>query len=244
MRYEEKMRLPVYFATQDGSISIAAIVNIVQQVSENQLTALGEGMKGLAEYGAGWVITQSHIQITRTPRAEEPVTVWTEANSYNRLLTYRDYGIDDTDGNALVRVTSTWVMIDLEKRKLIPIIEEAVQGVGAKKDPHVKRLPRVAKIDTVTGSKPYQVRYFDIDPNRHVNNVHYFDWMLDALGDDWLLSHRPREINIKYEREVEIGAALNSEFEIVQEDATPVTRHRVSSGDTTNAEAEIAWVEL
>lgn len=241
MRYEEKMHLPVYFATEDGSISIAAIVNIVQQVSENQLTALGEGMKGLAEYGAGWVITQSHIHILRTPRAEEPVTVWTEASSYNRLLTYRNYGIQDKDGNDLVRVTSTWVMIDLKKRKLIPIIEEAVQGVGAKKDPHVKRLPRVEKIEQVTGSKPYQVRYFDIDPNRHVNNVHYFDWMLDALGDDWLTSHRATEINIKYEREVDIGASLNSEFEILPDAAAPVTRHRISSGETTNAEAEITW---
>lgn len=53
--------------------------------------------------------------------------------------------------------------------------------------PVAKRIPRLKrpqKLDE-NGSiikKNYQVRYFDLDANHHVNNARYFDWLLDPLG--------------------------------------------------------------
>ena len=242
MRYSEKMQLPFYFATENGTVSLANVVNIVQRVSENQLAHLGEGMEALTTQGVGWIITQSQLEFTRAPQAEEDVTVWTEARSYNRLLCYRDYGIDAADGTPIVRVSSTWAMMDLHKRRIIPVIEAAMAGIGAVADSKVKRLPRLPKFGEPTGSQEYRVRYFDIDGNHHVNNVHYLDWMLDPLGDEFLNTHVPQSVNIKYAREVERGSKVLSEFALHTDTATSV--HQISVAGKMNAEAAITWTKL
>jgi medium-chain acyl-[acyl-carrier-protein] hydrolase len=243
LRYSEKMQLPFYFATENGTVSLANVVNLVQRVSENQLAHLGEGMEALTSHGIGWIITQSQLEFTRALRAEEDVTVWTEARSYNRLLCYRDYGIDAADGTPIVRVSSTWAMMDLQKRRIIPVVEAAMAGIGAVADSKVKRLPRLAKMGTPTGHQEYRVRYFDIDGNHHVNNVHYLDWMLDPLGDEFLNTHTPKTVNIKYAREVERDSQVLSEY-AWQTEAHTQSLHQISVAGSSNAEAEITWQEV
>lgn len=230
--------------TANGDISVADAVNIMMLVSEHQLDQLGVGVAGLAKYGAGWVITQNQMTIERLPRVDEQLHVWTEATSYNRLLCYRTYGLDDQDGHTLAEIHSTWVMFDLTKRKMMPIIEAVAAPTGAVKSAKVERLPRVAKFDAADGSRDYRVRYFDIDFNGHVNNVHYFDWMCDSLGTDWLRHYRPTSVNIKYEQEVGPDDVTTAAFRHVVDAATPTTLHRISTGDQVNAIAEITWAPL
>ena len=241
MRYLEEAIIPFYMVTEDGSLTLANLVNLVQQVSERQLTGIASQMEMVQRYNIGWVITQSHIDITRMPRAEEHVTLWTEATEYNRLLCYRDYGVLDADGNELVVIHSTWVMMDLNTRKIVPIIDEIVEGYGAQKVTKVKRLPRLPRFSDPDGDRTYWVRYFDIDTNHHVNNVHYFDWMQDALGYDWMRSHKLISANIKYEREVEPGTQLLSEYKTSEEDGQIVTYHQVRVGEQSNAIARLVW---
>ena len=245
MRFEETIQMPFFFATEDGTISLANLVNVIQQVSEVQLDKRNDGNDILTKMNVGWIIVQSHMHITKMPRAEQTVHVWTEARSYNKLLCYRDYGIDDTDGNELVRVTSSWAMLDLDKRKLVGVVEEAVQGVGAVFDSKVKRLPRVHAPEREDASRQYQVRYFDIDSNHHVNNVHYFDWMLDVLGDEFLQTHVPATVNIKYVREVERETLVTSKVQKdIADDGTVKTIHEITTNGQENALAAISWRSL
>lgn len=241
MRYSEKALIPFFMVTEDGTLSLANLVNLVQQVSERQLAGAASQTEMVKRYNIGWVITQSQIEITRMPRAEEHVTLWTEATSYNRLLCYRDYGVLDEQGNQLVIVHSTWVMMDLGTRKIVPIIDEIVEGFGAKKLTKVERLPRLPRFEDPEGERKYWVRYFDIDTNHHVNNVHYFDWMQDALGYDWMRTHKLVSANIKYEREVEPGTQLTSQYKVVREGGKTETYHQVRVGDTVNATAHLQW---
>lgn len=244
MRYSEDYQVPFFMGTATGDISVADTVNIMMLVSEHQLDELNIGVAGLAEYGAGWVITQNQMEINRLPRVDERLHVWTEATSYNRLLCYRTYGIDDLDGNNIALIHSTWVMFDLQKRKIMPIIDAIAAPTGAVKSAKVERLPRVTKMGAADGARDYRVRYFDIDFNGHVNNVHYFDWLCDSLGNDWLQKNRPVSVNIKYEQEVGPDDTTTAAFQHVQDTGTTTTLHRITTGDVVNAIAEISWTPL
>lgn len=157
MRYSQELTIPFFMVTEDGALSVANLVNLIQQTSERQLAGSASQTELVKQYNIGWVITQSQIEITRLPTAEEKVTVWTEATAYNRLLCYRDYGITDAAGNELVLVHSTWVMFDLTTRKIIPIIDELVAGFGAEKMTRVKRLPRLPHPEAFDGQRDYWV---------------------------------------------------------------------------------------
>ncbi|MHA3066704.1 acyl-[acyl-carrier-protein] thioesterase [Lacticaseibacillus saniviri] len=242
MEYSEQYRVPFFFGTTKGTISLSTLVNIMLLTSEHQLDEHDAGVPALAELGAGWVITQYHITVNRMPEVEELVEVGTAARSYNRFLTYRDYWINDADGNRLATIEGTWVMMDLETRKLLPIKAEIVNRVGAEEATTVKRFPRIQKIENETIRAPYRVRYFDIDSNGHVNNAHYFDWMEDSLGAEWLQQHELVSIDIRYEREVAYGdEAPIAVAELVSETET---RHKIMSGDVVNAEAQMTWRSL
>ncbi|WP_343036858.1 acyl-[acyl-carrier-protein] thioesterase [Lacticaseibacillus absianus] len=240
MIYEEPATVPFFLGTKTGALSLATLVNVMLLGSEHQLDQLGAGLAALAPYGAGWVITQYHLDVARMPRTEEPLVVGTEASAYNKLMTYREYWVDDAAGNRLATMSGAWVMMDLTTRKLIPIIESFAQKVEAVRTTAVRRYPRLPKLATWTYSVPYRVRYFDIDGNGHVNNVHYFEWMEDALGADFLDHHRLVSMDIKYAREVAYGTTIDAAVAI---DGL-TTHHQIMTDGVVNAEAQLTWQAL
>jgi len=243
MIYHEDYQVPFFFGTQDATISLSTLVNIMLLISEHQLDAHDAGVEALAARGAGWVITQYHLDVNQWPTVEQRVKVGTEALSYNKFLTYRNYWIDDEAGNRMATLESTWVMMDLTSRKIINVIPEIVESVGAVEATKVKHFPRISKIQNVSESLPYRVRYFDIDANGHVNNAHYFDWMQDSLGAEWLQTHRLVELDIRYEREVAYGQTPQSEYAI-DADEPLLTKHRIVTDGVVNVEAQMKWSEL
>lgn len=208
--------------------------------SEHQLDQVGAGIAALSQYGAGWVITQYEMTITRMPKAEEPVQVGTQAVSYNKLMTYRDYWIKAEDGTELARISGAWVMMDLETRKIIPMKSGFPEKVGAQAETTVRRYPRIGKVTEPAAEIPYRVRYFDIDGNGHVNNTHYLDWMEDSLGYDFLNSHELQHVVIKYAREVAYGTTPVASF---QQEGN-VTHHQIATDGESNAVATMTWREV
>lgn len=237
MTYTEELTVPFFLGTQTGNLSLANMANIMLLVSENQLDQVDAGIAGLAKHGAGWVITQYHIDVARMPRIDEHLVAGTEATSYNKLMTYREYWLADDAGHHLVTMRGAWVMMDLATRKIIPIIPAFAEKVGAHFDSKVERFPRLVKQSEFTKTAAYRVRYFDIDGNGHVNNAHYMEWMEDVLGEAFLLTHKLVEADIKYAREVAYGTMVDSAVRVDGD----TSYHLISTDGLANAEAKLRW---
>lgn len=241
--YEDDYRIPGFAGDRYGRAGLANMMNVMLEISERQLETLHAGMDAINEFQAGWVITQYHMDIQRMPRIEEPLRVGTEATTYNKFFTYRDYWIDDAQGQRLVTVNSNWVIMDLRTRKIVDVIPELVERVGAVSDRKIKRFPRLKKITTPDGQEDFHVRYFDIDSNGHVNNAHYLEWMENSLGYDFLSTHTLRGAYIRYEREVAYGTTPVAQYQHDPDDPTK-TLHRVVTGEQVNAEAQMIWQDF
>ena len=85
------------------------------------------------------------------------------------------------------------------------------------------------------------MRYFDIDGNQHVNNVHYFEWLVDALDYDFLMDHRVTSVDIRYGHAIQYGQMTQSLVQQVTENAVTTTRHKVAVDDLSAAEAMMTW---
>lgn len=140
--YEEDYRIPGFLGDRFGRAGLANMMNVMLEVSERQLEQLHAGIDAISEFHAGWVITQYHMDIHRMPKIEERLRVGTEATTYNKYFTYRDYWIDDAQGNRLVSVSSNWVIMDLRTRKIVDVIPELVERVGAVSNRKINRFPR------------------------------------------------------------------------------------------------------
>lgn len=241
-RYNEKHRVVFYETDVTKNINIGMLVDLMMLASENQSEQLGIGTDKVNDLGYGWVITQHVLEIERLPKVNEEVKIWTEADSYNKYFCYREFGIDDLDDNPLVRMHTIFVLMDFKNRKISQIVPELIIPFGATETPKVKRYKNVKKIKEIDNHKKYQVRFMDIDSNHHVNNVHYFDWMLDTLDYGFLNKHTLKKINIQYKQEITYGDIVTSNVQIINSNDTITTLHEVKNNDKVSCLAECEWI--
>ena len=241
-RYNEKHRVVFYETDVTKNMNIGMLVDLMMLASENQSEQLGIGTDKVNDLGYGWVITQHVLEIERLPKVNEEVKIWTEADSYNKYFCYREFGIDDLDDNPLVRMHTIFVLMDFKNRKISQIVPELIIPFGATETPKVKRYKNVKKIKEIDNHKKYQVRFMDIDSNHHVNNVHYFDWMLDTLDYGFLSKHTLKKINIQYKQEITYGDIVTSNVQIINSNDTITTLHEVKNNDKVSCLAECEWI--
>lgn len=239
--YSEEQKIPFYFSNANGEISLGSLLNLVLLVSENQLLGLNLDGESMVEKGYGWIVTQYHIDIKRLPKINERVKAYTQAKTYNKFFCYRDFWIEDMDGNELVHINSIFVLIDLKERSMVKIAPEIVEPLGAEHITGMEKLPRIKKEKEYTSENDIHIGSYNIDINHHVNNSYYFDWMLDSLDIEFLKQHKIKSVDIKYEHELAFGDTPKALVKIVNEDDSLKTKHCIVNGDKRSAEAIINW---
>lgn len=121
-----------------------------------------------------------------------------------------------------------------------PALIEPFNAPVAKRIPRLKRPQKLDENDSAI-KKNYQVRYFDLDANRHVNNARYFDWLLDPLGRDFLRENQIKRFNLQYLQEVRNGEIVESKVNKLQTNDGTVTYHQIGVDKQVDAIAEIEW---
>ena len=84
-----------------------------------------------------------------------------------------------------------------------------------------------------------QVRFADLDINRHVNNVCYLRWACDSLPHEFIETHAPKSLRVQYRKELAIGAS--GEIVSSLDTGGAVSRHAVRNGDEEFCSLEIGW---
>ena len=226
-----------YETEMTGQMGIGRLVDLMLLASEAHSDSLGVGSKAVTAKGLGWVITQHQLEVTTLPQRGQKVLVKTKARAYNAFFCYRDFWLYDEAGQEMAKMHSVFVLMDLQKRKMTRILPEIIAPFEVEKTKKVERLVQPQAPKEVSQVKNYRVRFMDIDENHHVNNVHYFDWMLDSLDADFLLQHQLTKMNIIYKNEVHYGQEVQSS---VQEDGL-TTYHEIQSDALVACIAQCQW---
>ena len=93
MKYTENYQIEFRDCDENRRLELPAMVELLMQVSEHQLSNSHAGTDDLIKRGLGWVVTQYHFDIKRLPEAGDQVILSTNASGYNRFFEYRDFGI-------------------------------------------------------------------------------------------------------------------------------------------------------
>lgn len=243
--FSEKHRVTYYEADFTKRMTLAMMLDVIILTSEDHSDELGVGADFVRQFGVTWVVIQYNVDINRMPLVDENITIYTKSKSYNKYFAYREFTIEDEKGNELVHMTGLWAAMNYEARKIASIPKETVEPFGAEKVNQVPRMGKPKKVNFDNAdSKEYQVRYTDIDSNKHVNNAHYMDWMVNVLPSEFLTNHTPCHFDLRYENEVKYGTDVNvkSYYNMDKlDDGRILTRHQIMSGDSHSAISNIMW---
>lgn len=242
LKFTETHTVSYYECDLTQTMTVPMLISVVVKTSESQSYRVNKDYPTIVEdRGLGWVITHYDIHINRLPKQNERIFVTTEADDYNKFFCYRNFWVHDEEGNELVKINSIFVLMNLETRHIVSVPKDIVSVYQSQKTTKVRRFDKIPTV-TEPESEQYRVRYFDLDGNGHVNNAKYLNWILDSLSYDFLIAHRPKRILIRFDKEVEYGNIITSQWEEHFDNEDDLySLHRIMLEDTLSAEAKIEW---
>ena len=171
---------------ESGTLSIAAMLNYLQDCSLFQSEGLGVGIAHAQQARRRWLLAAWEVEIAELPRFTEEIVVSTWATGFESLYARRNFTIARPDGAGLVRADSRWFMFDDElARPIRPPAEEVEPYRGDLEGDAPLDMPPMHRRIRVEGEgealAPLMVSAAHIDTNHHVNNAQYVAMALGAL---------------------------------------------------------------
>lgn len=217
--YFEKFKVRAAEIGPNGTVKPSAIINYFQEAAWQHAGLLGVSVPALMAKGHTWVLHRLFMRIVTPLEQNQEVEIETWPSAIERLFTFRDFRFRNKQKELVAEGCTAWVVIDINKRKLIPMPDYITGGNFAIENDHlphpVEKLPDPAEL--VEGPD-FRVYYQHLDQNNHVNNVHYLEWMLASVPQDYFLHMELKEVDIQFKSECRLNDEIVSGFKQMSDD--------------------------
>ena len=182
-------------------------MDLAQEAAGLHAVELGFGYEDLIKNNKAWILSRVNIKFVDTPLWRDDVTLTTWHKGANRLFFLRDFVMTDKDGKERVKATTSWLVLNLETRRLVrdPMLMEegTVCTENVIETPADKvQMPKDVPAELVL---EHAVAYSDVDMNNHTNNAMYMQWAMDAVDYEIASAKAVKEITINFNRETKAG---------------------------------------
>lgn len=236
-KYKMSFRVPFYDVDLHHNMKLSNLLSRCLYISGIQSKELGvSDQKIFKDYHLIWVVTDYDIEINRLPYYDEEILIETEAISYNHYFCYRLFNIYDSSSKCLLRIMASFVLIDYETRKLKSVPDEIVAPYESLKTKKRLKGPTYHVLKEVK-EIVIPITFFDYDLNGHVNNSQYLTWFYNSLSFNFLKEHSPKQINMRFIKEIIGFGQITSAVKIVDK----TTYHNIKCDNTLHAQAIIEW---
>lgn len=185
-------------------LKMSTLFNYLQDLSTEHSYELNVGRSRiLEEHGVIWVLARIKVELLKHPGWGEELHVETWPDQPGKIEFERNYNIYDSNHDIVGKALSSWVLIDLNSRKLkrSSCINYEFPKVDKEK-PINDQLGNIKPQGELTQVYKRAVRYSDIDLNHHLNNAKYVDYIMDCFSLDYHTKYFVKSIEVDYLREV------------------------------------------
>lgn len=199
--YEESFRLRVSDFDCHDHLLPQAILDLAQDVAGKHADILGIGFQDFIENHRIWVLLRNRYVMEKYPPLYATLKVKTWPREKGRADFDRDTIIYDEKGNVVCKVQSKWVIVDADKRTIVlPRNFEYPIKEGCKE---ITFDTPFTKLDDfpIEHFNHFEVEteYCDLDHNRHINNIQYAKYIMNALKLDESVQIHSFEIDYIHE---------------------------------------------
>ncbi|MBE6443910.1 MAG: hypothetical protein E7020_04510 [Alphaproteobacteria bacterium] len=241
MKYKKQYNVRSYECDRNNNLRILTLMNILQDIADDNAASLGFGLDFCIQNGMTWVGSNYILEIERLPKIHENIVIETWPSAKNKLSAYRDFEIFGEDGTSIIRATSQWILINIEKKRPVSVLDNLpIQDVVNERAVNTD-FPKMESIERIDNRFKFRVRFDDIDLNKHINNAVYILWATEAVEPDFRLNHNPAKISINFRKEGYMGEKIAV---LTQMDGN-ISTHSIKTYDSDNerelARATIEW---
>lgn len=199
---------------------------VMQELAGGHSLQLGCHMKDLMPRGITWVLSRVHMQMNMYPQLGEEVILKTWTGGVQRVIFPRFFVFERPDGTVLGSAHTLWLLLDLDKRRMVGADALGVDYPSDKNIPAPAAAPVKLTAPAQLEHMMYRrARYSDLDINRHMNNTRYIEWICDLFASDAYVDQALSSLTINYTHEIapdmDVGLYLHRqspEFYVVGKD--------------------------
>jgi acyl-ACP thioesterase len=181
----------------------------MQEASMQNVLSLKLSVWDLEQSNLSWVLLKKDIHINTIPTLGDDLTIVTYPSGFKKIFAYRDFKVYNTKDELMATASSTWGLMDMEKRRLVMIPAYEFYNVipeGAL-DP-----PSFSLKNDVIYNQEFQTRmvWHDLDWNGHINNSVLIKKMLESLSPEIFDEYKLDSIKIQFKSESFLKDVLTS----------------------------------
>ena len=228
--YEKELNVKYSEMDYDKSLKAFTLLNYFQDIASDNAEELGFGYSYITPKNLMWVLLKYRIEFEEYPVGIHNLRVRTAPRGYNKLFAFRDFELYSGE-KLLARAATAWTLVDFTNMNVV-LPEKVIDNPHMKKfeaqddDLHYEKIPNITKVDI---EKEFEVRYNDIDVNRHANNGNYIVWALEPLDIDFRSNHKLKTVDLIYKKEAKYGDKLVTQVQFADEKHT---LHAVKNKET------------
>jgi len=243
LTYEQKYFIHTYEIDTEGRAQVLALLNFLQDAAGSHATRLGFSVPDLMKRGLTWVLSRYRVSISRYPRFFEEVTVTTWPSGLHGYFALRDFEMADGQGQFLAATTS-WMLLDLKTKQPVKAEDNLSAEMFHPRRSLPDAFPTIPPLAAAAREMKFRVARRDLDMNRHVNNVVYIHWALEAVNDEVAAVKRPVDLEVSYRAEAFYNEDILSSVGPAEDAQGGVTfLHRIvrAAGGTELARLRTRW---
>lgn len=244
MLFEEKINIKYSQMDYKLILKPASLLDFLQDLASINAENLGFGYSFISQKNLGWFLLKYHMEFEDYPTSVYNLTLKTEPRGCNKLFAYRDFWLYDNE-KLLGRVASTWSLVDMDTKALVPtqavLNNDNMPAFVKREDDLIYK--KIKPLEQINIEKIYEIRYDDIDVNRHANNCNYIVWALEPLTFDFRSSHKIKTIDMQFKKEIKFGEKILSQIQFINDD---VSVHIIKNANTNDELCliEIQWQKI
>ncbi len=191
----------------DGRAPLSVLCRFGQEAAEQHTVGWGIDLESLLRQNRTWVLLKLHIRVDRFPRGRQEIRVSTWPSGVEGRFAFREFEYFMAgEAQPFAAASSAWAVVDLTRgrpvriKDILPDLEPTMSG----------RVIPDAFADIEPGHTPcleksFPVRLSDLDINRHVNNLHYIEWVVESVPDPYWDTHETTGLQVEFRAPARFG---------------------------------------
>ena len=214
--FEETVKIRYSEMDCDLVLKPGAMLQFLQDLASDNAEQLDFGYSYIIKHNLAWFLLKYRLEFDDYPEGIYDLTIKTEPRGYNKMFAFRDFYITH-QGKQIGRAASTWTLVDLTTKSMANASEifanNKYMTLHEKREDDLNyekiRLPEKFDVE-----KTFEVRFDDLDVNKHVNNANYIVWAIEPLSFDFRRSHKLKTVDMMFKKEITYGNSVLSEVAI------------------------------
>lgn len=218
MKFVQNYNIRWHDTNANREITPSAILTLMQETTNKHIQTMYPTLEYIRdELNQAFILSKVYMRFYEPAHSYDDITVETWTGEESRGFTfYRSFAVKKGD-TVIADALTVWCLLDTQNHRLLPVtkfdnsfVDEPSLSVDM---PRKIKYPADIQLEYVGNRK---IVYSDIDYNRHMNNTHYPNMLIDFLPNPE--KFKVKELMLYFAK----GAIYNDEIQI----------HRCCENDT------------